>query len=77
MDFIIKLPKLLEPGSARLCNSILVIVDRLTKVIKFVPIEELIIAEECAYEVTKVLVSEYRVPEEFITNRDKLFISAY
>jgi hypothetical protein len=42
-----------------------------------VPIEETITAEECAYEVTKVLVSEHRIPKEFITNRDKLFILKY
>jgi hypothetical protein len=77
MDFIVKLPKSLEPGSARLCDTILVIVDRLTKATKFVPTEESITAEECAYEVTKALVSEHGVPEEFITDRDKLFTSAY
>jgi hypothetical protein len=42
-----------------------------------VPIEETITAEECAYEVTKALVLEYRMPEEFITNRDKLFTLKY
>ncbi|EMD70243.1 hypothetical protein COCSADRAFT_76096, partial [Bipolaris sorokiniana ND90Pr] len=30
-----------------------------------------------AYEVTKVLVLEYRIPKEFITNYDKLFTSKY
>ena len=41
------------------------------------PTEETIIAEECEYEVTKVLISKHRVPKEFITNRDKLFTSKY
>jgi hypothetical protein len=77
MDFIVKLPKSREPGSARLCDTILVIVDRLTKGAKFVATEESITAEECAYEVTKALVSEHGVPEEFITDRDKLFTSKY
>jgi hypothetical protein len=77
MDFIVKLPKSREPGLARLCDTILVIVDRLTKAAKFVPTEESITAEECAYEVTKALVSEHGVPEEFITDRDKLFTSKY
>jgi hypothetical protein len=77
MDFIVKLPKSREPGSARLCDTVLVIVDRLTKAAKFVPTEESITAEECAYEVTKALVSEHGVPEEFITDRDKLFTSKY
>ncbi|RAR00039.1 Transposon-encoded protein with TYA [Stemphylium lycopersici] len=77
MDFIVKLPKSLELGSNRLCDTILVIVDRLTKATKFVPTEETITAEECAYEVTKALISEHGVPEEFITDRDKLFTSKY
>jgi hypothetical protein len=73
MDFIVKLPKSLEPGLAWLCNTILVIVNQLTKAVKFVLTEELITTEECAYEVKKALFSEHGVPEEFITNRDKLF----
>ena len=77
MDFIVKLPRSPEPGSARFCDTILVIVDRLTKAAKFVPTEETITAEECAYEVTKALVSEHGMPEEFITDRDKLFTSKY
>ena len=51
--------------------------DQLTKAVKFVPTEETITADKCAYEVTKALVSEYRIPKEFITNRDKLFTSKY
>ena len=77
MDFIVKLPKSLELGLARFCDSILVIVDRLTKAAKFVPTEETITAGECAYEVTKALVLEHGVPEEFIIDRDKLFTSLY
>ena len=77
MDFIVKLPKSLEPGSARLCDSILVIVDRLTKASYFVPTEETITAEEMAYEVTKSLVAHHGLPEQFITDRGTLFTSKY
>ena len=66
IDFIVKLPKFLELGSARLCDIILVIVDRLTKAVKFVPTEETIIVEELAYEVTKALILDYRLPKQFI-----------
>ena len=41
------------------------------------PIEETIMVDKCAYEVTKVLVLEYRIPKEFITNYNKLFTSKY
>ncbi|KAH7556815.1 reverse transcriptase [Bipolaris maydis] len=77
MDFIVKLPKSREPGSGRLCDTVLVIVCRLTKGAKFVPTEETITADECAYEVSKAMVSEHGIPEEFITDRDKLFTSKY
>jgi hypothetical protein len=77
VDFIVKLPKSREPGSARLCDTILVLFNRLTKGAKFVPTEESITAEECAYEVTKALVSEHGILEEIITDRDKLFTSKY
>jgi hypothetical protein len=40
-------------------------------------IEETITVEECAYEVTKALVLEHGMPEEFITDRDKLFTLKY
>jgi hypothetical protein len=49
----------------------------LTKASKFVPTEETITAEECAYEVSKAMISEHGIPEEFITDRDKLFTSKY
>ena len=77
IDFIVKLPKLLEPGSRRLCDTVLVIVCRHTKEAKFVLTEETITAEECAYKVSKALMLEYRIPKEFITNYNKLFTSKY
>jgi hypothetical protein len=77
MDFVVKLPKSLELRSRRLCDTVLVIVCRYTKGVKFMLTEETITAEECAYEVSKALILEYRIPEEFITNCDKLFTSKY
>jgi len=77
MDFIIKLLKLLEPGSARLYNSILVIINQLTKASYFVSIEETIIAEEIAYKITKLLVVYYGLPKQFIIDCGTLFTSKY
>jgi hypothetical protein len=39
--------------------------------------EETITAEECAYKVSKALMLEHRIPKEFITNCNKLFMSKY
>ena len=40
-------------------------------------IEETIIVKECAYKVSKVLILEYRILKEFITNCNKLFTFKY
>jgi hypothetical protein len=66
-----------QPSTKRIYNTIIVIVYRLTKVAKFRPIEESIIIEELAYKVDNILFSKHRLLEEFITNRDKLFILVY
>jgi hypothetical protein len=58
-------------------NSILVIVDRLTKYIYFLPYKEASIAEELAYIFIKTIIINYRVPDEFISDRDKLFKSKF
>jgi hypothetical protein len=42
-----------------------------------VPIEKTIIVEDYAYKVSKALILEYRIPKEFIIDRDKLFTSKY
>ena len=77
MDFIVKLPESSEHGSNRTCDTILVIICRLTKAAKFEATRETLTAEECVYLVDKALVSEHGMPEEFITDRDKLFTSKY
>jgi len=60
-----------------MCNTIMVIVDQLIKVVKFRAIEESIIAEDLAYEVDSALFAEHGPLEEFIIDRDKLFTSKY
>ena len=39
--------------------------------------EETITVEECVYKISKVLILEYKIPKEFITNCDKLFMFKY
>jgi len=40
-------------------------------------IEETIIVKDYAYKVSKVLILEHSILEEFIIDRDKLFTSKY
>jgi len=58
-------------------DSILVIVDRLTKYSHFVLCNETINAKQLGCLVLDRLVRYYGVPTTFITDRDKLFTSRY
>ena len=77
MDFIVKLPKSIEPGTKQECDAILVIVERFTKYTKFIPLSETITAPELAYIVIKSIMSDFGVPDKFITDRDKLFTAKF
>jgi hypothetical protein len=68
---------LLELESRRLYNTVLVIVCRYIKGVKFVLIEETITAKEYVYKVSKALILEYKIPKEFIINCNKLFTFKY
>lgn len=52
---------------------ILVIVDRLTKYAIFLPVRDTITATELADLFLEEVFIHYRMPEKFITDRDKLF----
>ena len=58
-------------------DSILVIIDRLTKYIILVLYLESSIAKELAYAFLKEVVSRYRLLEEILSDRDKLFTSKF
>jgi hypothetical protein len=66
-----------ELGSKRTCDAILVIVDKFIKYSYFIPTLELITALELLYKVIRSLTANYRIPNRFITDRDKLFTSAF
>jgi hypothetical protein len=77
MDFIVKLPESIEPGTRQKCDAILVIVKRFTKYTKFIPLSETINTPDLAYIVIKAIMSDFGVPDKFITDRDKLFTSKF
>ena len=55
----------------------LVITDRLTKYGYFIPYKEALSAEELAYAFLRVIAANHRLPEEIISDRDKLFTSKF
>jgi hypothetical protein len=76
-DFIVKLLPSKEPMTEVIYDSILVIINRLTKYMYFLLYKEASIAEELAYIFMKTIVANHGVPDEFISDRDKLFKSKF
>ena len=74
LDFIVKLPKSKKPITKVIYDLILVITDRLTKYGYFILYKEASSAEDLAYIFYKYIVGNHRLPEEIISDRDKLFI---
>jgi transposase InsO family protein len=77
LDFIIKLPLSKEALTGVTYDFILVVTDRLTKYAHFIPYKEGSIAEELAYTFNRNVIANHGIPEEIISNRDKLFTSNF
>jgi hypothetical protein len=77
MDFITGLPKSKDPVTNMAYDSILVVVDRLTKYCHFIPCTKDITAPRLAHLVLDRVVRHHGLPLALITDRDKLFTSAY
>ena len=71
-DFIVKLPKT-ERGN----DSICVFVDKLTKVVHFVPCQEALSAKDFALLYVDNIFRLHGLSREFITDRDVRFTSAF
>ncbi|KAL2010988.1 hypothetical protein VTN00DRAFT_3706 [Thermoascus crustaceus] len=71
------LPASKEPLTGIIYDSILVIVDRLTKYAYFLPYKKLSNVEELAYTFLRIIFGNHGMPEEFVSNRDKLFTSGF
>ena len=77
MDFITKLPKSKEPFTGLTYDSILVICDRMTKYSYFMPYRESSTAEDLSYVYLRNIFANHGLPEEIISDRDKLFTSKF
>jgi hypothetical protein len=74
LDFIIKLPPSVKPIIEVIFDSILVIINRLTKYGYFILYKESLLAEELAYTFNKHIIENYGISKKIISDRDKLFI---
>jgi len=77
MNFITKLPTSKDLAWGVKFDSILTIVDRLTKYTMFISFKETVTAPVLTYTILQELVSNHGLSKEFITDRDKLFTSKF
>lgn len=77
LDFIVKLPPSRERVTGTVYDTILVVTDRLTKYAHFIPYKEGASAEDLAYTFNKYITGNHGIPQEIISDRDKLFTSKF
>lgn len=77
MDFIVKLPPSTDDIHEWTYDSILTVVDKYTKYAIFIPCNESMSAPEFAKIFLRWVVAEHGLPQEIITDRDKLFTSKF
>ena len=63
-----------EPLTDTIYNSILVIIDMLTKYVYLELYKEAFTAEDLVYIFNKIVIVKYRILDKIVLNRDKLFI---
>ncbi len=77
IDFIVKLPPSISRGRSTAFDSILVVVDRLTKMAHFEPCNESITASELAWLFLKVVFKHHGIPGHWISDRGAVFTSNF
>jgi len=77
MNFIMKLPTSKDLAWGVKFDSILTIVDRLTKYTMFISFKETATAPVLTYTILQELVNNHGLLKEFITDRNKLFTSKF
>ena len=77
MDFIVKLPPSREPLTNIRYDAILVITCRNSKYGYFIPYKEGSTANDFAYAFLRTIIANHGLPEEIISDRDKLWTSKF
>ena len=77
MDFIVKLLLSKDSWTNYEYNTILIITDRLTKYTYILLYKEVSTAEELVNQLLRAVFTHYRILNEIISDRDKLFISKF
>lgn len=77
IDFIVKLLLSADPVTKESYNGIIVVTDRFSKYGRFIPYRETWIAVDLTYVFLKNVVANHGLPEQLISDRDKLFTSNF
>ena len=77
MDFITKLPASIDVVTGQKYDSILVIVDKLTKYTEIILFKETYTVTELGHILLDKLIKNHGIPASITSDRDKLFTSAY
>jgi hypothetical protein len=77
MNFIIKLPKSTNPATEDRYDSILIMINKLTKYSHIIACKEKFTAEQLRYIVLNRLIRYHDILKELTSDRDKLFTSNY
>jgi hypothetical protein len=77
LDFVTKLLLFKKLIIGVIYNSIMIVIDRLTKYTYFISYFESFLAEDLAYMFYKYIIANYGFSQRIINDRDKLFISRF
>jgi hypothetical protein len=77
IDFITKLPLSEEPSTGIFYNSIMVIIDRLTKYLYYLPYREVTDTEELSYIFYRHIIADHGLPNEIISDRGPTFAAKF
>jgi hypothetical protein len=76
MDFVTDLPPS-RSNEGKVYDSLLVVVDRLTKMAKYIPVLKSITAKQLADVFIEHIVARFGVPEGIVSDRGAVFTSAF
>jgi hypothetical protein len=77
LNFVTKLPLFRKLITEVIYDFIIIVTDRLTKYIYFIPYLESSSAKDLAYMFYKHIMANYRFSQRIINDRDKLFTSRF
>ena len=77
MDFIVKLPKSEDSVTGTKYDSILIVVDKLTKYTHLISYNKKFTAKQTAWIVLDKVIRHHGIPETIISDRDRIFISNF